>query len=114
MGMWTIPKEETEPGKFSEEEINAFIGECARGIVKRHLSVPAIMTLEMAKPVSFLGYSSLVAFGPLLDIIVDPQKVEKLTCVMGDRKKIEALLVAIEEYEKNGLKEGDPGGHKQD
>jgi hypothetical protein len=116
--MWDIPKETGPDGQFSEEELQAFTDTIAFEIVRRRMSVPAVMSLEMAKPVAFIGYSSMVAFGPILDLIFDPTKVEKMTCILGDRNRIEKLLVAIETLETQGPtqegphKEGESRGHQ--
>ena len=99
MGMWTIPKNETNESRFSDEEINEFIKKLADQVVMRGMSVPAIMALEMSKPLSFLGHSSLVIFGPMLELIVDPVKMEKLQAIAADRHKIEKLIITIETIE---------------
>lgn len=100
MGMWTIPDKPKNDSRFSDQELDEFIKTLAELVVNRGMSVPAIMALEMAKPLSFVGYSSLVIFGPLLEFIVDPVKMEKLQEVIADREKIEALMVSIETLEK--------------
>lgn len=108
--MWTIPKDPIQCDKFSEDEIKDFIKVIAQEVVRRGMSVPAVMALELGKPLSFIGYSSLIVFGPILEVMIDPAKVEKLTCVFGDRLRIEELMVAIETFEKDGNKEGEQSG----
>ncbi|NLI74809.1 MAG: hypothetical protein GX442_00040 [Candidatus Riflebacteria bacterium] len=98
--MWDIPKDPANDGRFSDEDLKAFIDAVARAVVRRGLSVPAVMALELSKPVAFLGYSSMVAFSPMLDMVFDPQKVDKMACILADRERIETLLVAIETLEK--------------
>ncbi len=109
MGMWTIPESGDKDCKFSEEEITDFIELLADGVVKRGMSVPAVMTLEMVKPLSFIGYSTLVIFAPILEIIIDPVKMEKLQAITADRKRVEQLMLAIEGLEKSkkDIKEGE-------
>lgn len=109
MGMWTIPKGSDNNSHFSDEELNEFISKMADAVHRRGMSVPAVMALEMAKPLSFIGYSSLVVFAPMLELIIDPVKMEKLQAVAGDRERIEQLIVAIEDLEKHGkdIKEGE-------
>lgn len=108
--MWDIPKNPANEGRFSDEELTAFVMTVARAIVRRRLSVPAVMALELSKPVAFLSYSSMVAFSPLLDLVFDPLKVDKMTCVLADRDRIEQLLVAIETLEKDGAAACGPAG----
>lgn len=108
MGMWTIPKETAEE-KFSAAELDEFSATLARAVYARRLSVPVIMTLEMVKPLSFIGYSSLVVFAPILEMIFDPVKMEKFQALLADRSRIERLIVNIEELEKSNKedKEGE-------
>lgn len=109
MGMWTIPEKPENNSSFTDEELNEFIAKVADAVHLRGMSVPVIMALEMAKPVSFIGYSTLVVFAPVLEMVFDPVKVEKLQAVASDRMKIEQLMVAIEDLEKLGkdMKEGE-------
>ncbi|OGK11446.1 MAG: hypothetical protein A2W80_00835 [Candidatus Riflebacteria bacterium GWC2_50_8] len=109
MGMWTIPKEPDEQQKFSAAELDEFSATIAAAVHARRMSVPVIMALEMAKPLSFIGYSSMVLFGPILEMIFDPVKMEKLQAMMADRNRIESLIVSIEDLEKSkkDTKEGE-------
>ncbi|MGM0598337.1 MAG: hypothetical protein ACQETH_00850 [Candidatus Rifleibacteriota bacterium] len=100
MGMWTIPESPEENTKFTDEEIDEFINLLADGVVRRRMSVPAVMALEMCKPLSLIGHSTLILFGPILETIIDPVKMEKLQAIAADRKRIEQLIVAIEDLEK--------------
>ena len=108
MGMWTIPDTAEEHYKFSSEELDEFINSLARIIVDKQMSAPAIMALEMAKPISLVSHSVLVIFGPLLDLLFDPVKMEKFQAVIADRIRIEQLMTTIEDFElkKKETKEG--------
>lgn len=108
MGMWTIPKD-PEQSKFSPEELDEFVRVLAEAVHSRRMSVPVIMALEMVKPLSFVSYSSLVIFGPILELIFDPVKMEKLQALVGDRNRIENLIERIEDLEKSKkeVKEGE-------
>ena len=101
MGMWTIPDEVEQNIKFSNEELNDFVNKFAKLIVDKQMSAPAIMALEMAKPLAVVGQSVLIIFGPLLDLLFDPVKMEKFQAVIGDRKRIEQLMNSIEDFELN-------------
>ncbi|HNX75911.1 MAG TPA: hypothetical protein PLM07_14405 [Candidatus Rifleibacterium sp.] len=108
MGMWTIPKD-PEPTRFTAEELDEFVGVVAGAVHARRMSVPVIMALEMSKPLSFVSYSSLVIFGPILEMIFDQVKMEKLQAVIADRARIEQLIANIEDLEKSTkeVKEGE-------
>lgn len=100
MGMWTIP-EESNDSRFSKEELDDFVKVFAKAVYDKHLSIPVVMTLEMIRPISFISYSALVVLAPVLELIVDPVKMEKFQAVINDRKRIENLIVTIEELEKS-------------
>ncbi len=104
MGMWTIPEESNE-SRYSKEELDEFICTFAEAVHKRDLSVPVIMVLELIRPVSFVSYSALVVLAPVLEIIIDPVKMEKFQAIINDRKKIERLINTIEELEKSDKEE---------
>ncbi len=106
--MWTIPKD-PEPTRFTAEELDEFVGVVAGAVHARRMSVPVIMALEMSKPLSFVSYSSLVIFGPILEMIFDQVKMEKLQAVIADRARIEQLIANIEDLEKSTkeVKEGE-------
>ena len=108
MGMWTIPDEVEQNTKFSNEELDEFVNKFAKVIVDKQMSAPAIMALEMAKPIALIGQSTLMIFGPLLDLLFDSVKMEKFQAVIGDRKRIEQLMTTIEDLELNNkeTKEG--------
>ncbi len=108
MGMWTISENAEDHYKFSPEVLDEFINSLAQVIVDRQMSAPAIMALEMAKPISLVSHSVLVIFGPLLDLLFDPVKMEKFQAVIADRVRIEQLMTTIEDFElkKKETKEG--------
>ncbi len=109
MGMWTLPSSGSD-SKFTKEELDEFVTKISEAVHKRRMSVPVIMSLEMAKPLSFLGYASLVIFAPILELVFDPNKMEKFQAIFNDRARIESLIRAIETLEtssKDNIKEGE-------
>lgn len=84
-------------GLNNEEKL--LIEKVAKIIAERHLTVPAILFLEMAKPLSFVG-SSLIAFmGPVLQCVIPPDKTEAFRQLLEDRDNVEFLIQQIEKYE---------------
>jgi len=72
----------------------------AEKIVRFRMSVPAILFLEMSKPMSVLGSSALVFFGPFITLFADSTKFYQFTELLEDRENIEKLLIAIEQKEE--------------
>ena len=69
----------------------------ARKIVEREMTVPAIMMLEMVKPLSFLGSQALVFLNPVVSLVVSSGDYYRFVRLMEERENIEKLAVAIEE-----------------
>ncbi len=99
MGMWTIPKA-GDTGRFTPEQLDAFVQAFARGVVRRRMAVPAVLFLEFCKPLSFVGASLVQFFAPVFDMLVDPDSVEKLHTILADRERVESLLTTIETMAK--------------
>lgn len=69
----------------------------AKKIVEREMTVPAIMLLEMVKPLSFLGSQALVFINPIVSLVVSSGDYYRFVRLMEERENIEKLAVAIEE-----------------
>ena len=72
----------------------------AEKIVRFRMSVPAVLFLEMSKPMSVLGSSALVFFGPFITLFVDSTKFYQFTELLEDRENIEKVISAIEKKEE--------------
>ena len=93
--------------KFSDEEIFFKI---ANTIVKRGVTLPAILFLETMKPLNFIGAQMLVFFGPFLESLIPGEQLYRFTELMEDRKSVDKLLAEIErlEDEKKEREKTDP------
>lgn len=69
----------------------------AEQVVARRMEVPAILAIEMHRPLAFLGSQALVLFTPLLAPAFGLARLEELTRLLQDPEAIEALLLRIEE-----------------
>jgi hypothetical protein len=72
------------------------IEKIAKKIVRWHAAVPAILTLESMKPLSFVGSQFLVAIGPFADVLFNPEEYEQFALAMERRESVEYLLQRIE------------------
>lgn len=72
----------------------------AEKIVRFRMSVPAVLFLEMSKPMSVLGSSALVFFGPFITLFADSTKFYQFTELLEDRENIEKVISAIEKKEE--------------
>ena len=91
-----IPTTDETEGELSSEERDRLIDELARKIVSRGLETPAILFLEMHKPVSFLASQSLLVASPFLAPIFGIEGVEKYSRLFGSQENVELLIRRIE------------------
>ena len=85
--------------KAFEQEI---IDKIATKIVKRRLSVPAVLFMEVVKPISFFGAQTLNFFGPIVESFLKKEnRYYDVTEFLEDRGNIERILCRIEELEND-------------
>jgi len=69
------------------------------------LTAPAVLFLESAKPLSFLGNQALVFFQPIVQTVFNFRTYDEITELLEDRENVEVLLKKIEELEAERLLE---------
>ena len=83
----------------SPERQAELLTKIADQVVKRKLTVPAIMFLESVKPVSFIGSQGLVFLQPIVQAVLNRKEYDEITLMMENRENVEKLLVEIEKQE---------------
>lgn len=78
--------------ELTEEETEALILKAADSIHRRKLEMPAILALEMHKPLSFLGSQAALAFSPFLVPIFGFDGVNNYSRLFSKRENVERLL----------------------
>jgi len=82
---------------LTSEQINATVDAVARKVVARRLETPAVLFLEMHKPLAFIaGQGTMVAM-PLIGPLVGPQTMADFAKLVGERANTELLIERIEE-----------------
>ena len=83
---------------FEKEMIDKIAGK----IVSRRLSVPAVLFMEVLKPLNFLGAQTLNFFGPIIESLMKPgNRYYDFTEFLEKRENIERILQRIEESKMN-------------
>jgi hypothetical protein len=88
-------KAEERPLPEHKEVMDRF----ARKIIDWRMTAPAILFLESAKPLSFLGNQALVFFQPMVQSIFNFKTYDEVVEILEDRDNLEYLLSKIEELE---------------
>ena len=86
----------TETLEPHEQEL---LDEVAEGVVRRRLSTPAMMFLEMSTPLNMLGSSTLHMASPLWRAVVPVSRIDQVAKLLEKRIAIPALIQAIDDAE---------------
>jgi len=81
---------------ISEEEANDAIEAIAADIVRRRLETPAVMFLEMNKPLSFAASQALIVGTPLLGVLFGVEKMQRYSQLLRSKENVEKLIRRIE------------------
>ena len=85
-----------EAAKFADNDI-ALIRKLADHVVKRNMSMPAVMFLESVRPLNFVGSQAMVFFKPILSRFFTREEYDKLATVLENREVIDLLIKEIEQ-----------------
>ena len=83
--------------QVSDEERDEVIEKWAQKVAARGLETPAILFLEMHKPLSFFASQGLIITMPFLSAFVGPEVIAKYSRLLEDRQNVERLIQRIEE-----------------
>lgn len=70
-----------------------------RTIVRRRMTTPALMLLEMARPLNYLGAQTLHFFGPVATAVVDREGYRHFAAFLERRGSVDYLCRQIEALE---------------
>lgn len=80
---------------FTAEE-QALLDKVATAIVERRMAGPAVLFLESAGPMNFLGSQALHFLAPILDLACDAREIEQAARLLERRDAIPRLIALIE------------------
>jgi len=83
-------------GEDEAQKARELISAIAERIVARGLEAPAVLFLELHKPLAFiLGQAAIVA-APLWGLFLSPEEIESACRLLGSRQSVEALIERVE------------------
>lgn len=74
----------------------ALLEKVAMALVSRRMAEPAVLFLESAGPMNFLGSQTLHFLAPILDMACDTREIEQAACLLERRDAIPRLIQLIE------------------
>ena len=88
------------PGPAQPDEAQrVLIDRVCHEVVRRRLSAPALLALEMSRPLNYLSAQTLQFFQPFLTVLVDAAGYEQFARFLERRGSIDYLIERIEGIE---------------
>jgi positive regulator of sigma E activity len=85
--------------ELTEDQEKELIQKAAQEIRKRKLQAPAVLMLEMHKPLAFLSSQAAIVFSPFLVPFLGFDNVNDYSRLFAKRDNIERLLLELEREE---------------
>lgn len=90
--------ESDEPIEPTPEQ-REIVDRVCREIVRRNMTIPALMSLEMSRPLGFLAAQTIHFFTPVIATITDATGHKHFAAFLERRQSIEYLCRRIEQLE---------------
>ncbi len=88
---------------LADDRREALVDNLARLVVRRKLEVPAVLFLEMHKPLSYLAGQSLILGSGVLAPLFGPARVQSVAKFLQSRDNVDRLIQRIEQM-SNGTR----------
>jgi len=75
------------------------VGRICRAIVRRRMTTPALMFLEMTRPLNYLAAQTMHFFAPVLTAVVDREGYRQFAAFLQRRGSVDYLCWQIEALE---------------
>ncbi|MGR3173830.1 MAG: hypothetical protein ACUZ8N_04455 [Candidatus Scalindua sp.] len=80
-----------------EDSDTALIKKLADYVVKRGMSVPAVLFLESVRPLNFVGSQTMIFFKPMLSRFFSKYEYDKIADILEKREVVDLLIKEIEQ-----------------
>ena len=95
-----------------------------RAVVRRGMTLPALMALEMGRPLNFVASQAIHFFKPIVSVVLDGPTLEEFATFLEQRGSVEYLCQRLEHWDRVGpdaedaepqpLPEGSQDPHRHD
>ncbi|RYG26842.1 hypothetical protein EON82_01765 [bacterium] len=82
--------------ELTPEETDQLLDKAAAEIRKRRMEAPAIIALEMHKPLASIASHAVVAFSPFMIPFFGYDGVHDMSRLLKDRRNVESLIQRLE------------------
>ena len=91
--------EEIDPTEYQKQVVD----KVCRAVVRRRMTVPALMALEMSRPLNFLASQVIHFFRPIIAVVLDTAGIEAFANFLEHRGSVEYLARRIDYWEDRGV-----------
>lgn len=91
--------------ELTEEEVDGLIERATAEVSKRGMTVPAVLYLELHKPVANVAAHAALAFAPFLVPLFGFDAINDYSRLLTKRENVERLIKSIEEAATKPSKE---------
>lgn len=92
-----------KPGAAEPNERQAEICDrVCKAVVKRGMTLPALMALEMGRPLNFVASQALHFFSPIISVILDGPTIDEFATFLEQRGSVEYLCQRLEHWDQVG------------
>ncbi len=89
---------EAEPSKHFAE----IVEKVAKAVARRHMTTPALMALEMGRPLNFVAAQAIHFFRPIISVVLDTRDIKEFATFLEQRGSVEYLCRRLEHWSQIG------------
>ncbi|MDG2423663.1 MAG: hypothetical protein P8M22_06780 [Phycisphaerales bacterium] len=71
-------------------------------VVRRGMTLPALMALEMGRPLNFVASQAIHFFNPIISVVIDGPTVKEFATFLEQRGSVEYLCQRLEHWDRVG------------
>ena len=94
--------QDSNPNPHSDLDLE-FIKRIAKRIHKSGLITPAVLFLEMTKPLALIGSHAMIFFGPIITAFINAEGYYRAAEIFEDPNNVEKLVTEIELLENEAI-----------
>ena len=92
------------------ERLVAIVDTVAKAVVRRNMTTPALMALEMGRPLNFVASQAIHFFRPIISVVLDTEAIKEFATFLERRGSVEYLCRRLEHWSQVGPDAEDPEG----
>jgi hypothetical protein len=86
------------------------VDKVAKAVVRRKMTTPALMALEMGRPLNFVASQAIHFFRPIISVVLDTEAIKEFATFLERRGSVEYLCRRLEHWSQVGPDAEDPEG----